>query len=128
MSPLASIISPCPTTRWPSPCAPDKLRRNFQGYTVDQADALLPFGASSIGRLPQGYVQNAADVGTWRRAIEAGRFATVKGAAFTRDDLARAAVIERLMCDFSVDFGAIAENMLGDVRGFRRGAGRIWRN
>ena len=95
-----------------------KLRRNFQGYTVDQADALLPFGASSIGRLPQGYVQNAADVGTWRRAIEAGRFATVKGAAFTRDDLARAAVIERLMCDFSVDYGVIAENMLGDASAF----------
>lgn len=95
-----------------------KLRRNFQGYTVDQADALLPFGASSIGRLPQGYVQNAADVGTWRRAIEARRFATVKGAAFTRDDLARAAVIERLMCDFSVDYGVIAENMLGDASAF----------
>ncbi|MCI4679364.1 oxygen-independent coproporphyrinogen III oxidase [Rhodoblastus acidophilus] len=92
-----------------------KLRRNFQGYTVDQADALLPFGASSIGRLPQGYVQNAADVGTWRRAIESERFATVKGVGFTRDDLARAAVIERLMCDFSVDYGAIAERFLGDA-------------
>jgi oxygen-independent coproporphyrinogen-3 oxidase len=94
------------------------LRRNFQGYTVDQAEALLPFGASSIGRLPQGYVQNAADVGSWRRAIEAGRFATVKGIALSRDDLARAAVIERLMCDFSVDYGVIAENMLGDVAAF----------
>jgi oxygen-independent coproporphyrinogen-3 oxidase len=94
------------------------LRRNFQGYTVDQAEALLPFGASSIGRLPQGYVQNAADVGSWRRAIEAGRFASLKGIALTRDDLARAAVIERLMCDFSVDYGVIAENMLGDVAAF----------
>ncbi len=92
-----------------------KLRRNFQGYTVDQADALLPFGASSIGRLPQGYVQNAHDVGSWRRAIESDRFAIVKGVAFTRDDLARAAVIERLMCDFSVDYGEIAQNMLGDA-------------
>ena len=32
------------------------MRRNFQGYTIDQADALLPFGVSSIGRLPQGFV------------------------------------------------------------------------
>ena len=30
------------------------LRRNFQGYTTDQADILLGFGASAIGRLPQG--------------------------------------------------------------------------
>jgi oxygen-independent coproporphyrinogen-3 oxidase len=95
-----------------------RLRRNFQGYTTDQAEALLPFGASSIGRLPQGYVQNAADVASWRRAIESGRFATVKGAAFSRDDLARAAVIERLMCDFSVDYGAIAAEFLGDAAAF----------
>jgi oxygen-independent coproporphyrinogen-3 oxidase len=94
------------------------LRRNFQGYTTDQAEALLPFGASSIGRLPQGFVQNAADVGSWRRAIETGRYATVKGVAFSREDEARAAVIERLMCDFSVDYGAIAAEKLGDVAAF----------
>ena len=35
------------------------LRRNFQGYTTDEARALIGFGASSIGALPQGYVQNA---------------------------------------------------------------------
>ena len=34
------------------------LRRNFQGYTVDPHDALIGLGASAIGRLPQGYVQN----------------------------------------------------------------------
>jgi oxygen-independent coproporphyrinogen III oxidase len=35
-----------------------RLHRNFQGYTTDPADALIGLGASSIGRLPQGYVQN----------------------------------------------------------------------
>ncbi len=104
-----------------------KLRRNFQGYTTDQAEALLPFGASSIGKLPQGYAQNAPDVGSWRRAIEGGRLATIKGVAFSRDDLARATVIERLMCDFRVDYGAIAEDMLGDVR-HSTGRRRICRN
>lgn len=95
-----------------------RLRRNFQGYTTDQAEALLPFGASSIGRVPQGYIQNAPDVASWRRAIEAGHFATVKGVAFSQDDIARAAVIERLMCDFSVDYGAIAAELLGDDAAF----------
>jgi oxygen-independent coproporphyrinogen-3 oxidase len=94
------------------------LRRNFQGYTVDQAEALIPFGASSIGKLPQGYAQNAADVGSWRRAIQAGQLPTVKGVSLTRDDVARAAVIERLMCDFKVDYGAIARDMLGNVSAF----------
>jgi oxygen-independent coproporphyrinogen-3 oxidase len=86
------------------------LRRNFQGYTTDAADALLPFGVSSIGRLPQGYVANAVDIAGWRRAIEADRFATTRGLAFTREDIARGEVIERLMCDFLVDYGAIAKS------------------
>jgi oxygen-independent coproporphyrinogen III oxidase len=86
-----------------------RLRRNFQGYTVDPADALLPFGASAIGRLPQGYFGNAPDLGGWRRAIEAGRLATVRGLAFTPDDVLRGEAIERLMCDFALDFGALCE-------------------
>jgi len=95
-----------------------RLHRNFQGYTTDQAEALLPFGASSIGHLPQGYFQNAPDVGNWRRAIEAGRLATVKGIGLNNEDKARAAVIEKLMCDFTVDYGVIAEAMLGDRSAF----------
>ncbi|MHB2165414.1 oxygen-independent coproporphyrinogen III oxidase [Alsobacter sp. R-9] len=85
------------------------LRRNFQGYTTDVADALLGLGASSIGRLPQGFVQNAPDVGNWRRAVEEGRLPIVRGIAFSPDDHVRAGVIERLMCDFAVDFGAAAD-------------------
>jgi len=85
-----------------------RMRRNFQGYTIDAADALLPFGVSSIGRFPQGYVGNATDLAGWRRAIEAGHFATARGVAFTREDIARADLIERLMCDFCVDYGAVA--------------------
>jgi oxygen-independent coproporphyrinogen-3 oxidase len=84
------------------------LHRNFQGYTVDAADALLPLGPSSIGRLPQGYVQNAPDVAGWRRAVEAGSLPLVKSLAFSGQDVLRAAVIERLMCDFEVNYGEIA--------------------
>ncbi|QGM46296.1 oxygen-independent coproporphyrinogen III oxidase [Methylocystis heyeri] len=85
-----------------------RMRRNFQGYTTDAADALLPFGVSSIGRLPQGFIGNAADNAGWRRAIEAGRFATARGLAFTQEDIARGEVIERLMCDFTIDYGDLA--------------------
>ncbi len=95
-----------------APCV-RKLRRNFQGYTVDEAEALIGLGASSIGRLPQGYVQNAPDVGSYARAITAGKFAIVKGIAFSEDDQRRAAIIERLMCDFAVDL-----DVHGGVAGF----------
>ncbi len=86
-----------------------RMRRNFQGYTIDQATALLPFGVSAIGRLPQGFVGNATDLAGWRRAVEADRFPITRGLAFSFDDLARGEVIERLMCDFAVDYGAIAQ-------------------
>lgn len=83
------------------------LARNFQGYTTDAATALIGLGASSIGRLPQGFAQNAPDIGTWARAIAEGTFATAKGIALHADDRLRGAVIERLMCDDKVDLAAI---------------------
>jgi len=83
------------------------LRRNFQGYTTDQADTLIGFGASSIGRMPQGFVQNDPDIGRWSRAVEAGRLPVVKGKALDADDRLRGAIIERLMCDYRVDLAAV---------------------
>jgi oxygen-independent coproporphyrinogen-3 oxidase len=90
------------------------LRRNFQGYTVDRADALLPLGASSIGQFPQGYMQNAPDVAGWRRAITSGEVAVTRGILFSDDDKLRGRVIERLMCDFAVDYGAESRRCVGD--------------
>src|SRR5690606_2368533 len=49
------------------------MRRNFQGYTADDAAALVGLGASAIGRLPQGYVQNeVATAGYERRGAATG--------------------------------------------------------
>jgi oxygen-independent coproporphyrinogen-3 oxidase len=83
------------------------LRRNFQGYTTDPGNVLLGFGASAIGRLPQGYVQNEIQTRAYSQAIADGRLATVKGYALTDDDRLRAEIIERIMCDFSADLGQI---------------------
>jgi len=88
------------------------LRRNFQGYTVDEATALIGFGASSIGKLPQGYVQNHVPMKAYGDAVETGNLATAKGVALTDDDRVRGRIIERLMCDMAVDlvdFGGAAE-------------------
>jgi len=84
-----------------------RLQRNFQGYTTDTSEVLLGFGASAIGHLPQGYVQNEVQIGAYSRLIEAGQLATIKGYGLTDDDRLRADVIERIMCDFSVDLGEI---------------------
>lgn len=93
-----------------------RLHRNFQGYTTDEADALIGLGASAIGRLPQGFVQNAPDLGGYSRAVQSGRFATVKGLALSDDDRTRAAIIERLMCDLAVDLGCFGSDGFADER------------
>ncbi len=68
---------------------------------------MIGFGASAIGRLPQGYVQNDPVVRGYSEAIAAAGFATVKGYALSDDDRLRADLIERLMCDFRVDVDAV---------------------
>ncbi len=93
-----------------------RLHRNFQGYTTDQADALVGLGASAIGKLPQGIVQNAPDTSGYSRAVASGQFATVRGLALTRDDRVRGRIIERLMCDLDVDVAAISRDV-GDRAG-----------
>ena len=80
-----------------------ELRRNFQGYTTDQASALIGLGASSIGSLRQGYVQNAPSIRAWQRAIDDGCFAVGRGLQLNDEDRLRRGIIERLMCDLHVD-------------------------
>jgi oxygen-independent coproporphyrinogen III oxidase len=84
-----------------------RLRRNFQGYTTDTSDVLIGFGASAIGSLPQGYVQNETRLRAYSEAIATRRLATLKGYALTDDDRLRADIIERIMCDYGVDLGTV---------------------
>ncbi|SME88063.1 coproporphyrinogen III oxidase, anaerobic [Tistlia consotensis] len=88
--------------------AEGRLRRNFQGYTTDEAAVLLGLGASSIGSLPQGYVQNTADLPSYRRAVLADRLPVARGVELSEDDRTRRALIERLMCDFAVELDPAA--------------------
>ena len=88
--------------------AASALNRNFQGYTTDRAEVLLGFGASAIGMLPQGYVQNTPDVRAWESAVESGTLPVSRGIAVSDDDRLRRAVIERIMCDMAADLDAIA--------------------
>jgi len=96
------------------------LRRNFQGYTTDAADALIGFGASAIGRLPEGFVQNQVPIADYLRRVEETGLATARGYAFTGDDLRRAHLIERLMCDMSLSWSQI-ERRIGPADDLRAG-------
>lgn len=86
------------------------LRRNFQGYTDDQADVLIGVGASSISRFPQGYAQNDASTSKHTAAIREGQFSTIRGHSLTEKDRLQGRIIEALMCDFKVSTAEITSS------------------
>lgn len=103
------------------------LHRNFQGYTTDACETLIGFGASSIGRLPQGYVQNAVLIGDYQQRVAANGTAVTKACTYKGEDRVRAAIIERIMCDYRVDltqvcsrYGAEPATLLGGAPGLRQ--------
>ena len=100
-----------------------RLRRNFQGYTTDDAPALIGLGASAIGSLPQGYVQNSVPTSDYMRRVQSGGLATIRGVELSEDDRMRSYAIEQLMCNFKVDvaqlrqrFGEASGVLLDDIR------------
>ncbi|OHC77004.1 MAG: oxygen-independent coproporphyrinogen III oxidase [Rhodospirillales bacterium RIFCSPLOWO2_12_FULL_58_28] len=98
-----------------------RLHRNFQGYTTDEAAVMLGFGASSIGFLPQGYVQNAPPLKAYKSAIDAGEFPIFKGLQLSSEDRLRGDIIERLMCDFAIDLDAVSSrHQDAPTRDFRK--------
>lgn len=97
-----------------------RLGRNFQGYTDDEADAVIGLGASAISHLPQGFAQNAPDLGGYRRAIDIGRPATVRGYALSAEDSLRGEAIAELMCRGAVDLARLAEAHGADPAMFDR--------
>lgn len=101
------------------------LKRNFQGYTTDTADTIIGLGASAIGWLPQGYIQNTPHNHEWERRVREGELPIARGYALTPDDRLRRDVIEELMCTLSVDPQAHAARHglaldLPDLGAFRR--------
>jgi oxygen-independent coproporphyrinogen III oxidase len=86
-----------------------KLRRNFQGNTTDQARTLMGVGSTSIGRTPEGFIQNIGETGAWARAVEAGILPVAKGHSLTEDDHLRGQIIEQLMCFGAVDLPAVMQ-------------------
>lgn len=83
------------------------LRRNFQGYTSDEAATVIGLGASSISTLRQGYAQNTPDIRKWREEVDNGRFAIYRGASLTNEDRFWSDIIQGLMCDLEIDLAAI---------------------
>ncbi len=84
-----------------------KLHRNFQGYSTRPDCDLLAFGISAIGKVGPTYVQNVKTLDEYYAKIDAGELPVLRGTTLDRDDLIRRDVIQKLMCDFELDFTAL---------------------
>lgn len=83
------------------------LQRNFMGYTTHADCDLLGIGVSAISHIGASFSQNHRDLPSWEAAIDAGRLPVWRGLTLDADDLLRADVIQRLMCQGRLDITAI---------------------
>ena len=79
------------------------LRRNFQGYTDDDTDILIGLGASAISAFGDAYKQNMTFMPQYRDRVAAGILPIEKVCRLDRTDQLLARIINRMMCDLSVN-------------------------
>lgn len=103
------------------------LRRNFQGFTDDQAPVLIGLGASSISEFPDLFVQNEKNAGRYRMLTGADQLTGRKGVVRTADDRRRGTIITDLLCQGRavVDADLLAANRSRLTPFIERGLVRI---
>ena len=94
------------------------LQRNFQGYTTHGHCDLIGLGVSSISQIGDLYCQNNSDIALYQQSLDNNQLATCKGLQCNGDDRIRRAVIQQLICDFSLDFAAIEGKFNIDFAGY----------
>ena len=84
-----------------------RMGRNFQGYHEGLSEHMIGFGISSIGVLGHLYFQNTKGVAYYEQKLAVGDLPIERGYVMSKDDLLRRHIIERMMCDFALDFEAV---------------------
>jgi oxygen-independent coproporphyrinogen-3 oxidase len=85
------------------------LYRNFQGYSTHAGSDLLAFGMSAIAMVGPNYSQNIKDLDAWGDRLDHGHLPVEKGIRLNDEDLLRRHIINRLTCDFRLDFAALQQ-------------------
>jgi len=83
------------------------LYRNFQGYSTHADCDLIAMGVTGLGQVGDSYSQNVKTLDEYYQLIDAGHLPVFRGIELTADDKLRRHIINRLMCDFSVDWQQI---------------------
>lgn len=83
------------------------LHRNFQGYATHGNCDLIAFGVSAINALDNTFAQNHKTIEPYIAAINTQQLPIHRGLTLTDDDLLRKAVINQLICHFTLDYPTI---------------------
>ena len=86
-----------------------RLRRNFQGYTIQEEPQLVALGISSISETPYSYRQNYKDYPDYERSVIEGTWPIVKGIILSEEDYARRSMIQSVMCNLHLDYSDYAQ-------------------
>jgi oxygen-independent coproporphyrinogen-3 oxidase len=86
-----------------------KLHRNFQGYSTRPDCDLIAFGISAIGKVGASYAQNVKTLDGYYARLDADVLPVLRGVDLKEDDLLRRDTIQKLMCNFELDFAALSE-------------------
>jgi oxygen-independent coproporphyrinogen-3 oxidase len=86
-----------------------RLRRNFQGFTDDEAPVLVGLGASAISSFPDLLIQNEKNAGRYRMMLSQDRLPANHGVRRSAEDRRRGAVIEQLLCQGRTEPGALLD-------------------
>ncbi|MCQ3032983.1 oxygen-independent coproporphyrinogen III oxidase [Pseudomonas syringae] len=92
------------------------LQRNFQGYTTHGHCDLIGLGVSAISQIGDLYSQNSNDLADYQNQLASDQLATKRGLLCNQDDRLRRAVIQQLICHFSLDFADIETRFDIDFR------------
>ncbi|MGH8109288.1 MAG: oxygen-independent coproporphyrinogen III oxidase [Arenimonas sp.] len=85
------------------------LHRNFMGYTTHADSDLIGLGVSSISHIGESFSQNPRDLINWEAAVESGHLPIWRGMQLSEDDVIRADLIQRWMCQGEIDIGKFEE-------------------
>lgn len=80
------------------------LQRNFQGYSTHAKTDLIGLGVSAISNIDEGYSQNHTSIKAYQAALEKETLPVAKGLNLSRDDVIRADIIQRLMCQGELNY------------------------
>ncbi len=88
-----------------------RLQRNFQGYSTHAGSDIYAFGMSSISQITDAYWQNEKELPKYRESLQSDQMPWSRAYLMSTEDIIRREVIMRVMCDLSLDYAAISQQL-----------------